>query len=177
MERMKKLYDYLLMLFCAVLIFLVVSVFVVGWDLIANKNTTTTKEIEIALAEVQIVGKAYDASMRISGSGGVYFADCNLGLRQLCNIYHGRTLYAKKIKLLDVNNARSKVLLYGEFKSDGEKYFIIDNLSDSQYLAQQSIEGKWIYPKFFFWASVVMLPFVLLGRFVLGKSLNANKSK
>ena len=46
MERMKKLYDYLLMLFCAVLIFLVVSVFVVGWDLIANKNTTTTKEIE-----------------------------------------------------------------------------------------------------------------------------------
>lgn len=162
MVNLKKIYDYILMFFLSFLVLLAVSIFAMGWNL--SVGNISKKEMDFPTAEVKIVGKAYDSSMRLSYQGSVFFLDCQFGSGNLCNKFHGETLYAQNIKVLNINDKVS-ILIYGEFLESSGEITVIDNLKNIDILTQQVIDQKRSYSKIFFWISLIMFPFVLLGRF------------
>lgn len=165
MDYVKKAYKYLLMVFMSIIILFVISIFSIGFNLSVGR--LDTNKIEILSSEIQIVGKAYDASMRVSDAGKVFFVDCQIGMGSVCDNYYHQILYAKNVQLLSINDAKSTIMLYGELRSQRGEIFIINNLKNVENLSKQWIDKKRIYPKFFFYTILVLFPFVVLGSFFI----------
>ena len=79
MKLMEKIYNYTLMIFISVLFLLIVSVFIVGWNV--SVGNIDTKEYKIPTAEVKIVGKSYDSSIRLSNHGNTIFLEHGVRLK------------------------------------------------------------------------------------------------
>ncbi len=155
---MRKLLEYINMIYIAIFLGLCISCFFVGLPLSLGRVNIEYQSIPYAY--LSVVGKSYDSSIKINNSGKIYFVDCQIGLNEFCNKFYNKNIPVYNLQLVTVNEKFSAIV-----QMDTNSGLKIHNSQDE--IISNLISSKTIYPKFFFNCFLIFTPIIMILNFFL----------